>query len=102
MPYSLEVNDVIAYSVQGWSAERYADILIRHFDQLLEEGAQSAPVMCIPLHAYLVSQPHRLGPFERVLSHISAHKDDVWFATCLLYTSPSPRDQRGSRMPSSA
>jgi len=25
-----------------------------------------------------------------------------WIATCLLYTSPSPRDQRGSRMPSSA
>ena len=23
-------------------------------------------------------------------------------ATCLLYTSPSPRDQRGARMPSSA
>ena len=27
---------------------------------------------------------------------------DVWRTTCLLYTSPSPRDQRGSRMPSSA
>ena len=25
-----------------------------------------------------------------------------WPITCLLYTSPSPRDQRGSRMPSSA
>ena len=25
-----------------------------------------------------------------------------WFNACLLYTSPSPRDQRGSRMPSSA
>ena len=25
-----------------------------------------------------------------------------WITTCLLYTSPSPRDQRGSRMPSSA
>ena len=24
------------------------------------------------------------------------------FLSCLLYTSPSPRDQRGSRMPSSA
>ena len=24
------------------------------------------------------------------------------YGTCLLYTSPSPRDQRGSRMPSSA
>ena len=26
----------------------------------------------------------------------------VWGNYCLLYTSPSPRDQRGSRMPSSA
>ena len=25
-----------------------------------------------------------------------------FFSVCLLYTSPSPRDQRGSRMPSSA
>ena len=27
---------------------------------------------------------------------------NICFTTCLLYTSPSPRDQRGSRMPSSA
>ena len=27
---------------------------------------------------------------------------DALFNNCLLYTSPSPRDQRGSRMPSSA
>ena len=27
---------------------------------------------------------------------------DIMIAACLLYTSPSPRDQRGSRMPSSA
>ena len=26
----------------------------------------------------------------------------ILFDPCLLYTSPSPRDQRGSRMPSSA
>ena len=29
-------------------------------------------------------------------------KEPYWCAICLLYTSPSPRDQRGSRMPSSA
>ena len=29
--------------------------------------------------------------------------DKIWkIKCCLLYTSPSPRDQRGSRMPSSA
>ena len=27
---------------------------------------------------------------------------EKWILACLLYTSPSPRDQRGSRMPSSA
>ena len=31
-----------------------------------------------------------------------AGKLKMWFQCCLLYTSPSPRDQRGSRMPSSA
>eukprot|EP00829_Urostomides_striatus_P008357 TRINITY_DN19193_c0_g1_i1.p2 TRINITY_DN19193_c0_g1~~TRINITY_DN19193_c0_g1_i1.p2 ORF type:complete len:110 (-),score=37.88 TRINITY_DN19193_c0_g1_i1:12-341(-) len=29
-------------------------------------------------------------------------KKPLVLSTCLLYTSPSPRDQRGSRMPSSA
>ena len=28
--------------------------------------------------------------------------EEIYDITCLLYTSPSPRDQRGSRMPSSA
>ena len=33
---------------------------------------------------------------------ISMAGDSTPFKLCLLYTSPSPRDQRGSRMPSSA
>ena len=37
---------------------------------------------------------------ERVVRLVASHiKQDV---TCLLYTSPSPRDKRQSRMPSSA
>ncbi|MEP0391821.1 MAG: hypothetical protein ABJ205_10665 [Erythrobacter sp.] len=27
--------------------------------------------MCIPLHSYLIGQPHRIGAFERVLDYIS-------------------------------
>ena len=30
------------------------------------------------------------------------NSDNLWFDPCLLYTSPSPRDKRQSRMPSSA
>ena len=29
-------------------------------------------------------------------------REEIGMKRCLLYTSPSPRDQRGSRMPSSA
>ena len=33
---------------------------------------------------------------------IPGHSTPEQYTNCLLYTSPSPRDQRGSRMPSSA
>lgn len=81
MPYSLEVNDVITYGAQAMTPWRYADILKRHFDELLKEGEESGTVMCIPLHAYLVSQPHRIRPFEEALKHIASHKDEVWITT---------------------
>jgi allantoinase len=81
MPYSLEVNDVITYSVMGYTPNQYTEVLKRHFDQLLEEGQDSGTVMCIPLHAYLVSQPHRLRAFEEALKHVASHSDDVWITT---------------------
>jgi allantoinase len=81
MPYSLEVNDVITYGALSMTPARYRDVLIAHFDQLLKEGETSGTVMCIPLHAYLVSQPHRIGQFAEALAHICAHRDDVWFTT---------------------
>ena len=45
-----------------------------------------------------------LGPPEgnKEESRESASKTSILSWHCLLYTSPSPRDQRGSRMPSSA
>ena len=47
------------------------------------------------------------GPVIVSLSRFQAERDallarDGDCGVCLLYTSPSPRDQRGSRMPSSA
>ena len=35
-------------------------------------------------------------------AHVEYETEGRHYAHCLLYTSPSPRDQRGSRMPSSA
>ncbi|MBI3969164.1 MAG: polysaccharide deacetylase family protein [Chloroflexi bacterium] len=79
VPYSLELNDVIVYG-DGHSGEYYGQIIKDHFDVLYAEGAESARVMCIPLHPYLVSHPHRLAPFADALDYICAH-GGVWKAT---------------------
>ena len=42
-----------------------------------------------------------LGIMKDVASNVKKHAPDA-FVICLLYTSPSPRDKRQSRMPSSA
>lgn len=72
IPYSLEVNDHYGFFVYNMSPREYAETLIRQYERLAEEGERSGTVMCIPLHAYLIGQPHRIGPFEEVLRHIAA------------------------------
>ena len=66
----------------GWGGTN-AHTVIEEYKQPVESGVQQNEVVryCLPLSA-------KSG---------GALKD-----YCLLYTSPSPRDQRGSRMPSSA
>jgi allantoinase len=80
IPYSLEMNDVIAFNVNLLSPRAYGEIIKRQFDRLYEEGARSGTVMCIPLHPYLIGQPHRLAAFEDALSYVAGH-DKVWLAT---------------------
>lgn len=51
-----------------------------NFDRLYAEGKDNGVVMCIPLHAYQVSHPHRLKAFEEALEYITGHSD-VWVTT---------------------
>ena len=80
VPYSLEMNDTIAYVVNKIEPRRYAQMIKANFDRLYAEGAQSGVVMCVPLHAYQVSHPHRLKAFEEALEYITGHSD-VWVTT---------------------
>ena len=50
---------------------------------------------------YLV-HPDRDTNAKSAIAHAKEYKLIAPVVLCLLYTSPSPRDQRGSRMPSSA
>jgi len=80
MPYSLEMNDTIAYVVNKIEPRRYGEQIKRNFDRLYAEGQDSGTVMCIPTHNYQVSCPHRLRAFEESLEYITGHSD-VWVAT---------------------
>jgi hypothetical protein len=66
------VNDHYGFLVYNMSPREYAQTLIRQFERLAQEGETSGTVMCIPLHAYLIGQPHRIGAFAEVLRHIAA------------------------------
>ena len=80
VPYSLELNDTIAYVVNKVEPRRYGQMIKDAFDRLYAEGEHSGTVLCVPLHAYQVSHPHRLRAFEDAIDHICSH-DDVWKTT---------------------
>lgn len=80
MPYSLEMNDVIVYNTQKVSPRHYGEMIKAQFDQLYAESEDSGMVMCIPLHPYLVGQPHRIEPFAEAIAYIAGH-EGVWQTT---------------------
>ena len=51
---------------------------------------------------YFMSKPGQVIPQSELLDHVWDEHADPVTNTCLLYTSPSPRDRTRSRMPSSA
>ena len=55
-----------------------------------------------PEHCKRMKELARGGEYDNVVFHRVIDDFMAQTGDCLLYTSPSPRDQRGSRMPSSA
>jgi peptidoglycan/xylan/chitin deacetylase (PgdA/CDA1 family) len=80
IPYSGESNDFGPFMRYGWTADQFADMLCRQFDQLYRESEVSGRVMVISVHGFLMGVAHRIGALETALEHIKGH-DDVWFAT---------------------
>ncbi|MEP4892377.1 MAG: polysaccharide deacetylase family protein [Aliiglaciecola sp.] len=80
IPYSLEMNDTIAYVSNKVTPRQYGKMLKANFDRLYQEGEESGTIMCIPTHNYQVSCPHRLKAYEEALEYITGHSD-VWITT---------------------
>ena len=76
--------------------EEWADMYLAFAKTAQEEGFPQ-----IAANFKLVAQVEQ-GHEERYLRLLDRLATDTMFGDCLLYTSPSPRDISGSRMPSSA
>jgi len=80
LPYSLEVNDFTVLHQGTATPRQYVDMVRAQFDRLYAEGARSGTVMCLPLHPYLIGQPHRIEALAEMLAYITGHAG-VWVTT---------------------
>jgi allantoinase len=80
VPYTQEINDVAMIAVQHHSASEYADRALDQFEQMHTDAADSARVMALVVHPYLMGVPHRVKHLRRVLEVIR-QKRDVLFWT---------------------
>jgi peptidoglycan/xylan/chitin deacetylase (PgdA/CDA1 family) len=79
LPYSMEINDSIAWR-RGQEAEAFARKIRDEFDVLYAEGAEHGRVMNIAVHPFIMGQPHRIDALDHALQYIRGH-EGVWFAT---------------------
>jgi len=70
IPYTQECNDVAMMLIQHHKATEYRDRAIDQFEQLYADSAESARVMALVAHPYIMGAPHRLRYFREALEHI--------------------------------
>ena len=63
---------------RAMSGRDFADLIVDHFDEMLEQSAEGRLVMGIALHPYLVGQPHRLRPLRQALRHLAVAEGTWW------------------------
>lgn len=80
IPYTQECNDVAMMLIQHHKASEYRDRAIDQFEQLYADARDSARVMALVVHPYIMGAPHRLRYFREALDHI-AGKPGVLFRT---------------------
>ena len=79
VPYTVHLNDIVAYDHVGFSPMAYEQQLKDEFDQLYEEGAKRRRMMVVSLHDRLSGHASRVRSLDRFLAYAKGHPD-VWFA----------------------
>jgi allantoinase len=71
LPYTQECNDVAMMLIQHHKASEFYDRAIDQFEQIHADAKDSARVMAISVHPYIMGAPHRTKYLRRVFETIS-------------------------------
>ena len=80
VPYTQEINDVAMIAVQHHKGSEYAERAIDQFEQIYDDAADSARVVALVAHPYLMGAPHRFKYLRRVFEAVRG-KSGVKFWT---------------------
>jgi peptidoglycan/xylan/chitin deacetylase (PgdA/CDA1 family) len=75
VPYTQECNDVAMMLIQHHKASEYLDRALDQFEQLYGDSRDSARVMALVVHPYIMGAPHRLKYYRKALEHIRGRSD---------------------------
>jgi peptidoglycan/xylan/chitin deacetylase (PgdA/CDA1 family) len=80
VPYTQECNDVAMMLIQHHRAEEYRQRAIDQFEQVYADAERhdSAGVVALVVHPYIMGAPHRTRYFREALEHINGHPGSVF------------------------
>ncbi|MBO9520650.1 MAG: polysaccharide deacetylase family protein [Nocardioidaceae bacterium] len=80
VPYSTEVNDIIAFVFRGSSGAEFRQLVLDHVGTLRAQGERWPSVLGLSVHPFLCGQPAKLPYLMEALAEVAAHPD-VWMTT---------------------
>ena len=78
IPYTQECNDVAMMLIQHHKAGEYYDRAMDQFEQIHADAANSARIMALVVHPYIMGAPHRARHFARVVAELRARPGVLW------------------------
>ena len=79
VPYTQECNDVAMMLIQHHTAAEYKSRAVDQFEQLYADAQQSARIMALVIHPYIMGAPHRLRYFREALEHIHSRPNVLFW-----------------------
>jgi peptidoglycan/xylan/chitin deacetylase (PgdA/CDA1 family) len=85
LPYTQECNDVAMMLIQHHVAAEYRNRAIDQFDQIYKDSSDSARVMALVAHPYIMGAPHRLRYFREALLQMRLRSDVLFWTGERIY-----------------